>query len=396
VNCLFLSRNYPSAPFPLLGLWIEGQARRLTRTCSVRVVSPVPYCPPLPNRFSITRFRRVGKRHVEHGISVDSPRFVTGPGMSLHNYEGQTYFHGIRRTVDRIRTEFPFEIIHSHFGYPDGYAAVRLGQRYGVPVIITEHAFWHPWMDDFPRVREKAVWASQNAAFHTAVSQPVIDSIADFAGYSSRLKVVPVGFDPEVFCPPSDDSLRAGNRIVYVGRLHRTKGVDVLLHAFKELLGRVPSARLVLIGGHLGIRDYLKQELEMRRLAADLGILANIEFKGELPPVQVAAELKSSALLVLPSRRESFGAVVVEALACGTPVVATRCGGPETTVTSDVGLLVESDDATALSDAMAQVLSTRSAYDSNQLSVYARERFSWQVIADQTLALYKQALENQS
>jgi glycosyltransferase involved in cell wall biosynthesis len=105
--------------------------------------------------------------------------------------------------------------------------------------------------------------------------------------------------------------------------------------------------------------------------------------------------MRRSAVLVLPSRAEAFGAVLVEALACGTPVVATRCGGPEDVVNEQVGHLVPSDDEEALAGAIEDVLAHRDRYDPDQLRAYALENFSWEMIARRTFDLYEAAMSGE-
>jgi glycosyltransferase involved in cell wall biosynthesis len=102
--------------------------------------------------------------------------------------------------------------------------------------------------------------------------------------------------------------------------------------------------------------------------------------------------MRRSAVCVLPSRRESFGAVLVEALACGTPVVATRCGGPEDVVHDGVGTLVPVEDEVALADGLKLVLSNGGSYDPCQLRSWALEHFSWESVGTATSDLYREAL----
>jgi glycosyltransferase involved in cell wall biosynthesis len=102
--------------------------------------------------------------------------------------------------------------------------------------------------------------------------------------------------------------------------------------------------------------------------------------------------MRRSALLVLPSRSESFGSVLVEALACGTPVVATRCGGPEDIVADEVGVLVSKEDPEALAAALEHVLATRGSYDRARLRAHAVRHFSWDGIAGQYAQLYQDVL----
>jgi glycosyltransferase involved in cell wall biosynthesis len=247
-------------------------------------------------------------------------------------------------------------------------------------------------MDQYPRVRRKAVWASGEAAFHTAVSRSALDTVEHFTGPSAKLRVIPNGVDGTIFTPLPEGRQPDPSQIVYVGRIHRVKGVDVLLRAMRRLIDQRPHLRLVLVGGGFPYRGYQIEEESLRALAADLGLGWRVEFTGGQPPGEVARIMRESAVLVLPSRAESFGSVLVEALACGTPVVATRCGGPEDIVTDEVGVMVPPEDDEALAGAFAHVLDHRSEYPPRRLRAYALERFSWERVAGLTSELYREAL----
>jgi glycosyltransferase involved in cell wall biosynthesis len=148
--------------------------------------------------------------------------------------------------------------------------------------------------------------------------------------------------------------------------------------------------RLLLVGGSL-YRRARADEIGLRTLARSLGLERHVAFAGIRSPSEVAAAMRESALLVLPSRRETFGSVLVEALASGTPVVATRCGGPEDVVTDGVGRLVPPEDPEALAEAMEDVLRHRARYAPAALRAYALEHFAWERVGERTVALYDQA-----
>jgi len=391
LKVLVLSRNYPNNVTPYLGLWVDGLVHHLREFCEVRVMAPVPYCPPLPGFVEHTCFRPVLSRRDVNGVEVWHPRFLTGPGYSLHSVEAGLYYRGVRRQVEQLRREFPFDLLHAHFSYPDGVVAARLGRHYRVPVLITEHAPWLPWMERYPRVRRQAVWASGESALLIAGSRYVRDTILHFTGEAERVRVIPIGVDGSVFTPPLEGG-RDPDQVLYVGRIHFVKGVDVLLRAMRRLIHRRPKTRLVLVGGSF-FRDHRLQEGRLRRLAGDLGLEGHVTFVGMRSQREVAGYMRESALLVLPSRAESFGAVLVEALACGTPVVATRCGGPEDIVTEEVGALVPAEDPEALARGIEGILENRERYHPMRLRTYALERFAWERVVRRTLDVYGEVLE---
>lgn len=389
LRVLVLARAYPNNLLENFGLWTERPTVGVAERCDVRVVSPVPYCPPLPAVGPLreyTRFRQIGVREVRRGIEVLRPRFVVGPGRSLHRLEARAYHSGIRRSVDRLRETFPFDLVHAHFMYPDGVVAARLSRRYGVPFVVTEHA---PWVN--PRVMRVAVPAAQEAASLMVPSRHVRDTVMRFARGSVRVRVVPVGVDEQLFRLLDPREQREDDRILYVGLIRPVKGIDVLLEAMRLLKGRGKPGRLLLVGGSFYRRTRLHDE-RLRSLATEIGVDDVVTFAGPLPQEEVARLMRRSAVVVLPSRAESFGAVLVEALASGTPVVATRCGGPEDIVNDDVGVLVEKEDPRALADAISSILDGRRRFDPVALRAYAVERFSWSRHVDQVYEAYLDAV----
>ncbi len=147
-----------------------------------------------------------------------------------------------------------------------------------------------------------------------------------------------------------------------------------------------------MIGGSFYHNTRMQQE-KLMHMAVDLGLNNHVQFLGIKHPSEVARYMRESALVILPSRAESFGSVLVEALSCGTPVISTLCGGPEDIVKTDVGVLVPVGNNFALANAIETVLEREEMYLSNKLRNYAIERFSWDTIAAQNIDLYYEAIQ---
>jgi glycosyltransferase involved in cell wall biosynthesis len=391
-RALVLSREYPNDIAEFVGMWVERLVRSSATLCQPRVIAPVPYAPPLPVSDYYRQFRRIDSRETRNGVEVVRPRFLIGPGQALRGAEAASYYASARRVADRLHEEVGFDLIHAHFTYPDGVAAVQLGKRYGVPTVITEHAPWGPWLERQPLIRRQMLFAGDKVSAHIAVSRAVRKQIAHHTGRPDKVRVVPVGVDGREFPLANGHHKRDPDQILYVGHINTVKGVDTLLAAMKILLRHRPSAKLVLIGGTF---YRAKQRLAdgMVALARDLGLNGQVQFLGARKPADIARYMHESSVLVLPSRSESFGCVLVEALACGTPVVATRCGGPEDIVHDGVGRLVAPEDETVLAAAILDVLSRREEFDPARLRAYALENFSWERVAEQTVDVYHDLLE---
>lgn len=393
MKVLTISRNYPNDVLPGLGLWVKELVQATAELIEQKVVAPVPYVPPLPRLpEDYARFRRIPPYEQKDGTGVTHPRILTGPGQLFFDFEAKSYYWTVFRHVDEVRQEFPFDLIHAHLAYPDGVVAVRLGRRYQVPVIITEHAMWQPWMENYPRVRRQSVWAVQNCSYQIVASGPQKDSITQVTDLTEKVRIITYGLDPAVFFAPTAEEQRNPNQILFVGRLEPVKALHILIQAFAQLVKNRPEARLVLVGASLyEIRN--PEEQRLRALVEELGLVDSVEFAGFKPPVEVAEIMRESALLALSSHRESFGSVLIEALACGTPIVATLCGGPEDVVNDQVGLLVPTEDVDAFASAMDHILNHRDRYPPARLSAYAQENYSWERIAKQTVSLYQEALD---
>lgn len=392
LRVLHLARNYPNNVLPRLGLWTHRLVHSVGAAVEQKVVAPVPYWPPVPGLPRYARFRAVERQRMDGDVEVLHPRFLTGPGYLCHSVESATYYVSVKRTVDAIRDRFPFDLIHAHFIYPEGVVAVPLGWRYGVPVVVTEQAPWRPWLDQYPLVRRQAVWAARRVARHMALSRSLRDEIVRFTGLPEKVCVVPNIVDTSHFVGGAPRRGReAEERLLFVGVLRYCKGLDVLFEALRVLLSRGRKVRLTVIGDAF-YESYRREAERLRQMVVELELRGVVDFVGGQPPVEVARQMRESHTLVLPSRAESFGVVLVEALACGIPVVATRSGGPEDIVTEDVGILVPPGDAEALARGLERVLDNLDTYDAGRLSQYARERFGPEPVGRRIRQVYQAAL----
>jgi len=389
---LVLSRAFPNNVFTLLGLWAARIVAATGDVADAKVVSPVPWCPPVPGLPAYySDYRRVARHDWSVDAEVFRPRFIAGPGLALYNVEPAFYYAGVRRTVARIRRDFPFDLVHAHFVYPDGVVAARIAREYDVPLVITEHAPWGPWLDESPLVRRQTVWAAERSAAHVVPSTAVLRSVERYRPADARMRVVPNVVDDSVFTLASDDPPRDPRQILFAGAVRHVKGVDVLLQAIRLLADRGCDAHLVVVGEPF-YAAYRREEERLRALALELGLGGSVRFAGPQQPHELARTMQTSAVVVLPSRAESFGVVLAEALACGTPVVATRCGGPEDIVDDSVGVLVPPEDPESLADGLAHVLGSRDGYDARTLSATALERYGTAAVGRRYGEIYAEVL----
>src|SRR5262249_230342 len=158
------------------------------------------------------------------GVEVLHPRFLVGPGYSTHQIEWLLYDAAIRKSVAGMRANFPFDLIHAHFTYPNGVVAAPLGRRYGVPVVITDQNPWGAWMDQCPSVRRKAIWGARQCAAQIAISRAVRETIENYAGHLPHLRIIPDGVDGSLFTLPQTGARRSKDQILFVGAIRPVKG----------------------------------------------------------------------------------------------------------------------------------------------------------------------------
>ncbi|MEU0407437.1 glycosyltransferase [Streptomyces griseorubiginosus] len=292
----------------------------------------------------------------------------------------------LRRWLRRLGVD----LVNAHAPVPGlGDLAVAVsGQR---PAVLTYHAGsmvqGHKDVDLLVTAYERYVLPRVFARARVLVaSSPV--SLA--FGRPGAIEITP-GVDVDRFIPGPPASTRS-RTIVYVGRLDRAspwKGVDVLLRAFAALTD-LPDVRLRLLGGGDALPDHMAD-------AERLGIAGRVEFAGRVPADTLLDALRSASVLVLPSQTdaESFGTVLVEAMACGTPVVGSDAGGPRHVITPGVtGLLFPHDDPDALAAACRRLLQDGDLADRMGVAGRRRavERYAWPALTERYLRLFRSLL----
>ena len=319
-------------------------------------------------------------------MSVHHPRVLAGPGQLLHAFDARLAYPSIRKSVIDLHRVTPFDVIHAPFIYPEGVIASRLGAELGVPVVSSEHAMWRPWLDRHASVRRQVERALPRIARITAVSEALRESIVALYGDAVPVDVIPNVVDERIFVAPREDEPRDPHHLLFVGLIRHVKGLDVLVRALSHLVPDNPDLHLSVAGGSF-YRAYERDAAAVRDLVRALGVSDRVRFLGEVAPNDVGALMRRSALLVVPSRRETFSLVTAEALASGTPVVATRCGGPEEILTDETGQLTDVDDAAALAIAIESTLNR--SYDRAALRRYAVDRFGSSAAAERLGRLYE-------
>jgi len=383
VKVLVTSRLYPSSATPSRGTFVHEQARFLQKHCALDVVSPTPFSLPWPGGGRWSAYGRVAPREVLDGLEVCYPRFLSFPRRLFFTGLWRRYLGALRRAA---RGATP-DLIHAHLAYPDGLAAIEYGREIGRPVVISVHGHDVREIPDAnPLWRALVARALQGAERVIASSGDVRARVRALGVPDERVRAIPQGVDCQLFKPLGDRVPGAGGwRLLYVGRFDERKGVGVLLEAMRAIRERRDDVSLRLVGGS----PVSGTAAEFRDRSRDLGDC--VEFVDEQPHEAIPAIMAESDVFVLPSFYDSFGIVLVEALACGVPVVATRCGGPEDIVQEGLGRLVGVGDAGDLARGILAVLDEYAAFDRTEMRRKVAAAYDYRRVAERIYGVYEEA-----
>jgi teichuronic acid biosynthesis glycosyltransferase TuaC len=394
LRVLVISRLYPRPSDPVLGIFIEEEVKELSRRCQIKVMAPIPWFLPLKFFKKWYAYTRIPAHEIREGIEVFRPRTIILPRNFLFSLLGLSCYLSLLRCAREIEKGFPFDLIHAHTVYPDGFAAVMLGRALKRPIVITIHGGDVTMYFKRYLWRKLGLWALSNADQVIAVSDSLCRMVVEEYGTEGdKVTVIPNGIDITRFVPmPRDEALaKLGledevSRILFVGGIERSKGIDYLLRAAKRLMETFHRPVQFLLVGEG------RYEQGAKLLAKELGIAGAVTFAGKRPNTEIPLWINACDLVALPSLSEGFGVVLIEAMACGKPVVATRCGGPEDTVNAGTGILVSPGNEAALAKALQEVLSNRHQFDPKKIRQHAVDNYAYDRIASRILGVYRQVL----
>lgn len=374
------STLFPSPGAPNAGIFVRERMFRVARHLPMVVVSPQAWFPfqGVLRRFK-PHFRPAAPAtEVQHGIEVLHPRFLCFPGI-FKSLDGPLLALSTYSTMRRLSKRFNFDVIDAHFAYPDGYAAVRLGKWLKRPVTITLRGteIRHSRTQG---ISAKLKWALTNAQRIFSVSDSLRrHAIAVGVEPPEKTVVVGNGVDTGKFFPLDKEQCRRALSIpcdakvlITVGGLVERKGFHRVIELLPRLRTRCPDLRYLIVGGPSTEGDWSDR---LQRQVKDLELGDCVSFLGPLPHDAVKQALSAADIFVLATRNEGWANVILEAMACGLPVIATDVGGNAEVVSApELGSIVPFDDAAALAQALVDAL-TRT-WDTEQILAYAAAN-SW-------------------
>jgi glycosyltransferase involved in cell wall biosynthesis len=396
MNIFIIPSWYPSSSCPLSGVFTNEQVRAIAELSNdVRVIVSLW---GHDDSYLDTRRPWVWPRRILWGLKQQRNRITLRNGVhEVFNpqitWSVRLPFGGARQIIDVNRRNFvlaqekfgPIDLIHAHVSYPAGYVAALLAKEFGLPYVITEHMSpfpFPPLMKNGQPIREIR-HAFEHAAASIAVSPSLAKRVASF-GYPMP-RVVPNMVDERSFALGEPKS----EKIVFftLCGITEQKGVDHLLEAIA--LWNPPSDSYEFRIGGVG-----PKRKHYQAMANALGLGDHVKWLGAVSRDDAPELFRQCHIYVMPSRHETFGVVYAEAIACGKPIIATRCGGPEFIVNDGNGLLVDVGDVSALSQAMQKLATNWAHYNSGSIRRNFEKRFSRHAVVSQLREVYDEVVRN--
>lgn len=372
MKILTFTTLFPNTCQPRHGIFVEQRLRQLLKSGCVeaRVVAPVPWFPLQAGPFGrYATFARVPAQEMRGELDVIHPRYISIPriGMSLAPF---LLARAMRGTINRILDEgYDFDLIDAHYYYPDGVAAAILAQEYRKPVVITARGSDLNLFMNFRVPRQWIKWAEKRASATITVSEALKNLLVAHGVSEERVKVLRNGVDLDTFHPAGRMSLREklginGRTLLSVGNLLENKGHHIAIESITEF----QDVHLFVIGE--GERRRFLEEF-----ASSLGVRDRVTFISNITQMQLREYYCAADALILMSAREGMPNVLLESMACGTPVIANNVGGVPEIVHEPVGGIVTGDRSVgALRQAITEMYSRQE--DRAAVRKYA-EQFSW-------------------
>lgn len=395
MNLFLIPSWYPAPSSPLGGVFTQEQAQALVALApDITVVASLwgHADAVLPARSPWRWPQRVLWRLRQKNDEVRQNQGVHEVFNAKIHWSDRLPFGGVRQLIAVNRRNFDLaqqrfgkmDLIHAHVSYPGGYIASLLAQEHRIPYVLTEHMSPFP----FPSLLRQGqplpeiAQAFQQAAASIAVSPSLADRIASF-GYP-RPVVIPNMVDERVFAP----GVCSSSKTVFftLCGISEQKGIDHLLGAIA--LWNPPADRFEFRIGGDG-----PQRAAYQAKAQALGLNDRVRWLGPVDRARAPALFRDCHIFVMPSRHETFGVVYAEAIASGKPVIATRCGGPESIVNAINGQLVDVGDVPALARVMQDMAANWHRYNPQAIRQDFEGRFSRQAVVQQLRALYHQTLK---
>jgi L-malate glycosyltransferase len=386
MKILVLSSFYPNNYRPLLGIFFRDHAFAL-QTAGHEVIVLAVVAISLKEIWKQKKITFGFTRQNDAGLATYRYEFPSIPKLKWLNNKIRSLIGWQLYRIIRKEHGIP-NLVHLH-SFTAGDLARKIKQRDAVPYAITEHstAFARNLLSPWEKRLSSRVFGG--ALIRTAVSEPFRDLLTKRYGFPFVYTPNPVGLYNNLASIEEHRIDKHNIRICNIGYLDMKKRQDRLIRAFNLVISKYPEMELHIAG------DGPEREM-LEKLVLDLGLASHVTFHGLLQRPEIVKLLHSCDIFALSSDYETFGVVVIEAMACGLPVVSTRCGGPESIITDDwLGLLTQKDDISftqGLLDIVKRVRENR--FDPRRISAHAYNVYSYEAIGQRMTEFFSLSLDH--
>lgn len=382
MNIVIIPSWYPVESNPINGIFFKEQAKALQRAGHKVVV----LFPEMWTTRMVTQPKGKQGVHISEEDGIKTYRYRAYnivPGRIPYS-SAYFFYYALKKLYKKMlltEMEKP-EILHAHSCLWAGWAASKIAKEESLPLLVTEHSSKIVRNLLKPYEKREIINTCSVAEKILCVGPSLVNEFKDFSS-EQKIQLVPNIVDLRKF---EIKSKNEKNRFKFFSMafLSFNKGMDVLIQAFAKTFRGQPVD--LVIGG-----DGLERG-NLEKLAIQLDVHNQVEFLGSIDREKVAENMQNCDVFVLASRFETFGVVLIEALACGKPIIATACGGPEIIVNERNGLLVPVEDTDALNAAMESIYQNYDAYSPEVIRDDCYLRFSEEAIVKEITSIYKQIL----
>jgi len=386
LSILTVTTLFPNPVNPSHGSFVATRLGKLVESGEIdaEVIAPVPWSPSWLPYSPSGRLDSVPRLRMHGGLKVHHPRYLVVPkvGMTLTPH---TLFRSLKSSLQELLAQGRrFDLIDAHYFYPDGVAAVRLAGEFGIPVVVTARGTDLNLIPEYRSPRRMIRHAAAQADGLITVCQALKDRLVELGTAADDVVVLRNGVDLQLFRPMDRQAARARlgltrRTLASVGWLVERKGHHHAIRALRTL----PETDLLIVGEG-------PERTRLERIAVQEGVSARVRFLGRMEQKQLPALYNAVDALLLASSREGWANVLLEAMACGTPVVASAVWGtPEVVAAPEAGVLMKTLDSAGVVDGVMRLFST--TLDRAATRRYA-EGFSWDATTRGQLELFRTIL----
>jgi len=388
IRLVTFSTLYPNAIQPNHGVFVENRLRHLIASGEVvsRVVAPVPYFPFRNPRFGqYAEYAQVPAWEERHGLTINHPRYVLIPKVGMNVTPRLLAWAALPAIKAAIKAQGGADIIDAHYLYPDGVAAGIIGRALNLPVVMTARGTDVSLIPRYPVPRRMIQLACRRAAEVITVSAALKDGLVAMGVDPDHVTVLRNGVDLKLFRPMDRQATRRrlgldGPTLISVGHLIERKGHHLIVEAMRLLPGFT-----LLIAGEGPERAHLERQI------AELNLGDRVRLLGARPHAELPELYGAADALVLASSREGWANVLLEAMACGTPAIATPIwGNPEVVAKPEAGIIMVERSAKAIADSALALFGPRRP-TREATRAYA-SAFSWDATTKGQIDLFRRVI----